>query len=153
MRMELYNGQCWFSHCLVGLHYSYLVWSIGDTIEKNMIPLIAKKSVLKLDFSPEGKEELIIYHTKICKQVNRFKKAFSNMDKEKAKKIIKKEGKYSALEAKYRINHLERLHQEREESIETHEIYMEFMDLLKQINVYTGEIGKTIHALGRLDQD
>ena len=96
--------------------------NIGDTIDKNMIPLIAKKSGLHLDFSPEGKEELIIYHAKICKQVNRFKKAFSNMDKEKAEKIIKKEGKYSALETKYRINHLERLHQEQEESIETHDV-------------------------------
>jgi len=74
--------------------------NIGDTIDKNMIPLIAKKSGLHLDFSSEGKEELIIYHAKICKQVNRLKKAFSNMDKEKAEKIIKKEGKYSALETK-----------------------------------------------------
>ena len=75
------------------------------------------------------------------------------MDKEKAEKIIKKEGKYSALETKYRINHLERLHLEHEGSIETHDIHMELIDLLKQINVYTGEIAKTIHALGRLDQD
>ena len=127
--------------------------NIGDTIDKNMIPLIAKKSGLHLDFSPEGKEELIIYHAKICKQVNRFKKAFSNMDKEKAEKIIKKEGKYSALETKYRINHLERLHQEQEESIETHDVYMEFIDLLKQINVYAGEIAKTIQTLVRFDQD
>ena len=127
--------------------------SIGDTIEKNMIPLIAKKSGLQLDFSGEGKEELIVYHSKICKQVNRFKKAFSNMDKEKAEKIIKKEGKYSALETKYRISHLERLHQERKESIETHEIHMELMDLLKQINVYSGEIAKTIHSLGKLNFD
>ena len=127
--------------------------NIGDTIDKNMIPLIAKKSGLHLDFSPEGKEELIIYHAKICKQVNRFKKAFSNMDKEKAEKIIKKEGKYSALETKYRINHLERLHQEQEESIETHDVYMEFIDLLKQINVYAGEIAKTIQSFVRFDQD
>ena len=127
--------------------------NIGDTIDKNMIPLIAKKSGLHLDFSSEGKEELIIYHAKICKQVNRLKKAFSNMDKEKAEKIIKKEGKYSALETKYRINHLERLHQEQEESIETHDVYMELIDLLKQINVYAGEIAKTIQTFARFDQD
>ena len=127
--------------------------NIGDTIDKNMIPLIAKKSGLHLDFSSEGKEELIIYHAKICKQVNRLKKAFSNMDKEKAEKIIKKEGKYSALETKYRINHLERLHQEQEESIETHDVYMELIDLLKQINVYAGEIAKTIQTIVRIDQD
>ena len=124
--------------------------SIGDTIEKNMIPLLAKKDSLNMDFSPEGKEELTIYHNKVCKQINRLKKAFSKLDPGKAEKIINKEGKYSALETKYRISHLERLHQEREESIETHEIHMELMDLLKQINVYSGEIAKTIHSLGKL---
>jgi len=125
--------------------------NIGDTIEKNMIPLIAKKSALNMDFSPEGKEELTIYHTKVSKQVNRLKKALSNLDTNKAEKIINKEGKYSALETKYRISHLERLHEDRKESIETHEIHMELMDLLKQINVYSGEIAKTIHALGELN--
>ena len=124
--------------------------SIGDTIEKNMIPLLAKKDSLNMDFSPEGKEELSLYHNKVCKQINRLKKAFSKLDPGKAEKIINKEGKYSALETKYRISHLERLHQEREESIETHEIHMELMDLLKQINVYSGEIAKTIHSLGEL---
>jgi len=48
---------------------------------------------------------------------------------------------------------LKRMHQEREESIETHEIHMELMDLLKQINVYSGEIAKTIHSLGKLNFD
>ena len=124
------------------------VESIGDTIEKNMIPLLARKDSLHMDFSPEGKEELTIYHNKVCKQINRLKKAFSKLDPGKAEKIINKEGKYSALETKYRISHLERLHQEREESIETHEIHIELMDMLKQINVYSGEISKTIHSLG-----
>ena len=124
--------------------------SIGDTIEKNMIPLLARKDSLHMDFSPEGKEELSIYHNKVCKQINRLKKAFSKLDPGKAEKIINKEGKYSALETKYRIRHLKRLHQERKETIETHEIHMELMDLLKQINVYSGEIAKTIHSLGEL---
>ena len=48
--------------------------------------------------------------------------------------------KYSDLEAEYRTRHLERIHEEREDSIQTHEIHMELMDLLKQINVYTGDI-------------
>jgi len=122
--------------------------SIGDIIEKNMIPLIAKKSALNTDFSEEGKEELDIFHTKICKQVSRLKDAFSELDPELAKRIMAKEEKYTDLETEYRTRHLERLHEEREESIETHEIHMELMDLLKQINVYTGDIAKTIHSIG-----
>ncbi len=122
--------------------------SVGDIIEKNMIPLIAKKSILKTDFSDEGKEELDIFHIKVCKQVSRFKDAFSKLDPVKAQNILAKEEKYSTLESEYRIRHLKRLQDEREESIETHEIHMEIMDLLKQINVYSGNIAKTIHSIG-----
>ena len=118
--------------------------SIGDVIEKNMIPLAAKKTSLNGDFSDEGKDELTNYHSKVCKQVSRLKQAFSKLDTNKAEKIITKEEKYSALETKYRTSHLDRLHEEREESIQTHTIHMELMDLLKQINVYAGEIAKTI---------
>ncbi len=122
--------------------------SIGDIIEKNMIPLIAKKLALNTDFSEEGKEELDIFHTKVCKQVSRLKEAFSELNPEIARSIMSKEEKYSDLETEYRTRHLERIHEQREESIETHEIHMELMDLLKQINVYTGDIAKSIHAIG-----
>ena len=121
--------------------------SIGDIIEKNMIPLIAKKSALNTDFSDEGKEELDIFHTKVCKQISRLKDAFSELDPVIAKRIMLKEEKYTDLETIYRSKHLERLHEERLETVETHEIHMEIMDLLKQINVYTGNIAKTIQNM------
>ena len=47
--------------------------SIGDIIHRNMIPLIEKKQELEMDFSEEGKEELMIYHVKVCKQISPFK--------------------------------------------------------------------------------
>ena len=122
--------------------------SIGDIIEKNMIPLIAKKSALNTDFSNEGKEELDVFHTKICKQISRLNDAFSELNPEISRRIMLKEEKYSDLETEYRTRHLERIHEGRKESIETHEIHMELMDLLKQINVYTGDIAKSIHAIG-----
>ena len=125
--------------------------SIGDIIEKNILPLIAKKSALKTDFSNEGKEEIEIFHTKVCKQISRLKEAFSELDPELAKRIMAKEEKYTDLESEYRTRHLGRLHEEREESIQTHEIHMELMDLLKQINVYAGNIAKTIHSMGTKD--
>ena len=103
---------------------------------------------MNTDFSDEGKEELDIFHTKVCKQVSRLKDAFSELDPEKAQAIMTKEEKYADLESEYRTRHLERLHEERKESIETHETHMEFMDLLKQINVYTKNIAKTIHSMG-----
>ena len=117
--------------------------SIGDIIHRNMLPLIDKKRELGSDFSQEGKEELMIYHVKVCKQISRLMEAFAEHNLETARKIMKKESKYLDLETKYRLQHLERLHQACKESVETHEIHMELMDLLKQINVYTVNIAKT----------
>jgi phosphate:Na+ symporter len=117
--------------------------SIGDIIHRNIKPLIEKKQALDHDFSDEGKEELMIYHVKVCKQISRLKEAFAEANMETAKKIMAKETKYLDLESKYRLRHLERLRQERKESVETHEIHMELMDMLKRINVYTANIAKT----------
>ena len=117
--------------------------SIGDIIHRNMLPLIDKKRELKMDFSEEGKEELMIFHTKVCKQIVRLKEAFAEKDLEKARKIMGKAAKYLDLEEKYRLRHLDRILQKREESVETHEVHMELMDLFKQINSYATNIAKT----------
>ena len=117
--------------------------SIGDTIHRNMLPLIEKKQALEMDFSEEGKEELMIYHNKVSQQTQRLQDAFEETNPDIAEEIMTKESKYLDLESTYRVQHLERLIHKRRESEDTHEVHMELMDLLKQINVYTGNIAKT----------
>ena len=117
--------------------------SMGDIIHRNMIPLIAKKKRLHYDFSLEGKEELLIYHSKASKQISRLRAAFKEADPEIAHQIMKKERKYLDLESKYRARHLKRLVLKKEDSIETTEIHMELMDLMKQIVLYTANIAQT----------
>ena len=53
------------------------------------------------------------------------------------------ERKYLDLESQFRAHHLERIRYEKKESITTHEVHMELMDLLKQIIVYSSNIAKT----------
>jgi phosphate:Na+ symporter len=113
---------------------------IGDIIHRNMLPLIAKKKELSVDFSGEGKEELLIYHQKVCRQLKLLEEALVEMDIEKARRIMSEERKYLDLEAQYRLSHLERVRHNRKESAETHEVHMELMDLLKQIMVYSSNI-------------
>jgi len=117
--------------------------SIGDIIHRNMLPLIEKKQNLEMDFSQEGKEELMIYHNRVCQQIGHLEEAFAEMNPEIAMRIMADEGRYLDLESTYRLQHLERLIHRRRESEDTHEIHMELMDLLKQINVYTGNIAST----------
>ncbi|MBC8462338.1 MAG: hypothetical protein H8D67_30580 [Deltaproteobacteria bacterium] len=47
-----------------------------------------------MDFSKEGKEELLSYNEKICKQIRRLKKAFGEANPKKIQKVIANEGKY-----------------------------------------------------------
>ena len=117
--------------------------SIGDLIHRNMVPLIQKKQDLKRDFSKEGKEELMIYHEKVRRQMALLRDAFAERNPQKAIEIMSRERKYLDLESQFRVLHLQRLLYEKQESIETHEVHMELMDSLKQIIVYTSNIAKT----------
>jgi phosphate:Na+ symporter len=117
--------------------------SLGDLIHRNMIPMIPKKQALEADFSHEGKEELLIYHEKVCKQLYLLMESFAERNPLKAQEIMAKERKYLDLEAQYRVRHLERLRHQRKESMETHAVHLELMDLMKQCIVYTSNIAKT----------
>ncbi|MCP3951040.1 MAG: Na/Pi cotransporter family protein [Desulfobacterales bacterium] len=120
--------------------------SLGDLIHRNMVPLIPKKHALETDFSDEGREELMIYHEKVCKQLFLLKEAFTERNPEKAREIMLQERKYLDLESQYRVRHLQRLLHQRDESVETHEVHMELMDLMKQSIVYSSNIAKTFIA-------
>ncbi|MBU1344205.1 MAG: Na/Pi cotransporter family protein [Proteobacteria bacterium] len=117
--------------------------SMGDIIHRNMIPLIAKKKRLQYDFSSEGKEELLIYHSKVSKQIKLLKQAFQEPNPEIANRIMQKERKYLDLESKYRARHLKRIVLKNEDSVETTEIHLELMDLMKQIVLYSANIAQT----------
>lgn len=117
--------------------------SMGDIIHRNMIPLIADKKRLCYDFSHEGKEELLIYHSKASKQISRLKQAFKKTDSEISHRIMEKEKKYLDLESKYRARHLKRIVLKMENSVETTGIHLELMDLMKQIVLYSANIAKT----------
>ena len=117
--------------------------SIGDIVHRNMVPLIAKKQAIELDFSEEGKEELMIYHEKVCRQIRLLKEAFAQKDLDIADQIMKSERKYLDLESQYRVRHIKRLLNHQHQTVKTHEIHTELMDLMKQIIVYSSNIADT----------
>jgi len=117
--------------------------SMGDIIHRNMLPLIRKKKRIEYDFSIEGKEELLIYHGKVSKQVRLLQAGLRESNAKLALKIMKKERKYLDLESAYRARHLERIILKNENSIKTNEIHLELMDLMKQIVLYSANIAQT----------
>jgi phosphate:Na+ symporter len=117
--------------------------SMGDIIHRNIVPLIGRKEKLLYDFCEEGKEELLIYQSKVVKQIGLLRQAFATSDLDAAHSIMKEERKYLDLESKYRASHLERIIAEKQESMQTSQVHLELMDLLKQILLYSSNIAKT----------
>jgi len=142
-RQELSNSQSTEVYSLLSILKD--LESIGDVIQKNIVPHIAKKEALQMDFSEEGKAEIKTFHLKVSKQVSNIQEALKELNPEKSKVIMGKAEEYLDLESKLRFQHLERVRQGRKESMQTHEVHMEVMDLIKQINVYIGNIAKTIN--------
>jgi len=120
--------------------------SIGDIINNKMVPLIDRKKALDTDFSKGGKKELIAYHENVCLQIRRLEHTFTEIDPEIARKTILMEEKYLDLLSQYRRQLLTLLTREEDMPMETYEVYWELTDLMKQINVFTGNIVKTILA-------
>jgi phosphate:Na+ symporter len=117
--------------------------NMADLIHRNLVPLITKKNDLEIDFSEEGKEEILIYHQKVCRRLELLQKSFMEMDIDTAREIMASERTYLDLEDQYRARHLERIRQEKLASAKTHEVHMELMDLLKQIVLYSSNIANT----------
>ena len=108
--------------------------SIKKIIKLRFDSLLIKKGDLNENFSDKGQEEIFVYHGKLLKQVKRLNKFFSKYDRAKVAKIMEKGEQYRDLEEKYQLEHFKRLSKDVSESVATHEIHIELMDMLKQIN-------------------
>ena len=118
--------------------------SINDTVKLKFENLIGKKESLDEGFSDAGQEEILVYHAKLLKQIKRLNKYFAKYDRGKATKIMKKGKKYKSLEEKYRLEHFKRVSGNVSESVATHQLHVELMDMLKQINTFIELIASTL---------
>ena len=80
----------------------------------------------------------------MLKQVKRLNKFFTKFDRAKAAKIMAKGEQYKDLEEKYRLEHFKRVSDEVSESVATHQLHVELMDVLKQINTFIELIASTL---------
>ncbi|MCI5167783.1 MAG: Na/Pi cotransporter family protein [Candidatus Electrothrix sp. GM3_4] len=126
--------------------------SIGDIIIRQMVPLAKKKGKLDADFSEEGRQELISYHKKIGKQLGRLEQMMVASDAILARKVRKKKKRYDRLNNRLRRHHLQRLLDMKEQSVETHEIHIELLDALNQINDFSADIAKALLKGGIQDR-
>ncbi len=118
--------------------------SMNNIVKLRFEKLVDDKKNLDGNFSEEGQQEILDYHTKLVKQVKRLNQFFNKFDRTKAQKIMQKGQKYKDIEEKYRLEHFQRVSKDVAESVSTHELHMELMDLLKQMNIFIELIASTL---------
>jgi len=118
--------------------------SINNLVTLRFYNLVGKKQTLSEDFSAAGQEEIMGYHGKLLKQVKRLNKFFTKFDRAKAAKIMTKGEQYKDLDEKYRLEHFKRVSSDVAESVATHQLHVELMDMLKQINIFIELIAATL---------
>ena len=118
--------------------------SINNMVKLRFDNLVGKKQTLSEDFSAAGQEEILGYHGKLLKQVKRLNKFFTKFDRAKVAKIMTKGEQYKDLDEKYRLEHFKRVSSDVAESVATHQLHVELMDMLKQINIFIELIAATL---------
>ena len=121
--------------------------SMNNMIKLRFDGLIKSREDSDVNFSEAGQREILDYHTKLVKQVKRLNKFFNKFDRAKAEKIMEKGQKYKDIEEKYRLEHFQRFSGDDSESVATHQLHMDLMDMLKQMNIFIELIASTLLSI------
>lgn len=118
--------------------------SIGDIIDKNIIPMAKKAVELNLLFSKEGWEEIRSFHERILKNLEGVLEAFDKNEKVLADKIAATKPEIGKYESELRLHHIQRLHRGLPQSIETSALHLDLTDQYKKINSHIVSIAYAI---------
>jgi phosphate:Na+ symporter len=108
--------------------------SIGDIIDKNIMPLARKKLENKLWFSDAGWQEIVDLHSRVSEHLRRVIKALEDNDLETAKLISGAKVEIDAYEAELRKRHISRINSGLQESLETSSVHLDLIEQFKRIN-------------------
>lgn len=117
---------------------------IADLVSTNMIGKAYNWSNSKLEFSEEGKNEIVDYHTRTQKQLSRALAVFESVNLEKAKAMKEKYKHYRNLEIELEKQHFERLRDEVTETISSSKSHVELMTFLRAINGHATNIARIL---------
>ena len=121
--------------------------SMNNIVKLRFERLLDNKKNADGNFSQQGQEEISDYHTKLVKQVKRLNKFFTKFDRAKAEKIMTKGQQYKDIEEKYRLEHFQRVSGDIAGSVATHQLHMDIMDMLKQMNIFIELIASTLLSI------
>lgn len=109
---------------------------------------LSRKAVSWMDedynFSKKGEQELISYHGKTCKQINRALEVFSEVNTEKAVRMEDKYRKYRSIAFQLEKHHFERLKLEDKDTMMSSRTHLEIMYMLRNISSHATNIARIL---------
>jgi phosphate:Na+ symporter len=107
---------------------------IGDIIDKNLSELATKKIKRRLQFSPEGAEELSAFHKRIVDSLRIAFGVFMSGDVNEARMLLAEKAALRNAELAATERHLDRLREGRPETIETTSLHLDVLRDLRRIH-------------------
>jgi len=107
---------------------------IGDIVERVVEDIENKKIKTGREFSHAGMQEITELHGDLVNNLRLGMSVFLNDDPRDAIKLLEEKTRFRDLELKYAANHLNRLSDKTQESIETSSLHLDLLSELKRIN-------------------
>jgi phosphate:Na+ symporter len=125
---------------------------IGDIIDKNLSELATKKIKRRLQFSPEGAEELSTFHKRIVDSLRIAFGVFMSGDINEARKLLVEKAVLRNAELAATERHLDRLREGRPETIETTSLHLDVLRDLRRIHSHICSVAyPVLDAAGELE--
>lgn len=122
--------------------------SIGDVIDKNILPMMRKKFDEGLWFSDEGWDDIVKFHEKVTFNMRRALESLKNNDLEIARMVVSGKPEIDSLHTELHKRHITRLHSSVQESLETSGMHLDLISQLRTINSHVTSVCRTL--LGNL---
>jgi phosphate:Na+ symporter len=124
---------------------------IGDIIDKNLSELATKKIKRRFQFSPEGAEELSLFHKRTMDSLRIAFGVFMSGDVNEARKLLADKAALRNAELAATERHLDRLREGRPESIETTSLHLDVLRDLRRIHSHICSVAyPVLDAAGEL---
>ena len=108
--------------------------SIGDIIDRNIMPLAMKRISKGITFSQEGMDEIISFHKKVVDNFDTAISAFASNDRDLSDRVLRNKEELGIMERELVQAHLDRLRKGYRESIETSHIHLDVIGNFARIN-------------------
>lgn len=127
--------------------------NVGDTINKNLLPMVRKKASLGLQFSAEGSKDISMFHQKVSENFGLAVAAFSTADEELARKVLRHRDGIVQIETELKHKHILRLSQGLQESLDTSSIHLDVLSYLRRVNFLVSHLAEAVVASRRQRTD